>query len=110
MIALLIGNSTQPTSGDVSSSIVTTPAAEPTPADDPEEDNSPLLLNITLSWEIPATREDGSALPLNEIGGYEITYLLDGQLQHFSINDAQTNLDHTDPISQHQLHILYLYL
>ncbi|MGB2272653.1 MAG: hypothetical protein ACPH15_06505, partial [Pseudomonadales bacterium] len=30
--------------------------------------------DISLNWQIPLSREDGSALPLNAIAGYEISY------------------------------------
>lgn len=32
----------------------------------------------TLSWQIPTTRVDGSALPVGEIDGYVVDYVLDG--------------------------------
>lgn len=34
--------------------------------------------SIRLSWNAPTVRVDGSALPINEIGGYEITYINSG--------------------------------
>lgn len=30
--------------------------------------------DLTLAWAIPTSREDGSALPLGDIAGYEISY------------------------------------
>lgn len=34
--------------------------------------------SVSYSWGIPTTRVDGSALPVAQIAGYEITYTVDG--------------------------------
>jgi hypothetical protein len=38
----------------------------------------PLSFKIKLNWTAPSTRADGSALPLSEISGYRVYYLLEG--------------------------------
>jgi hypothetical protein len=46
-----------------------------------EPNNNPgqtTSFNITLSWAPPSTREDGTALTLSELSGYEVYYYLDG--------------------------------
>lgn len=50
-------------------SVTYTPDAAPPDVTDPDE---PVGQSVTLSWEIPTEREDGSALPLEEIEGYVI--------------------------------------
>jgi hypothetical protein len=54
-----------------------------------EETSVPL---ISLSWSIPATREDGSYLPVYEIGGYEVRYSKDEgtDVTVIRIDDPQT--------------------
>ena len=48
--------------------------------------------DISLSWQIPLSREDGSALPINAIAGYEITYINSRQQSTvITLNDAATN-------------------
>lgn len=34
--------------------------------------------SVVLDWNIPTERENGEALPVEEIGGYEIRYSVDG--------------------------------
>jgi predicted enzyme related to lactoylglutathione lyase len=36
------------------------------------------VFSADLSWTIPATRENGQALALSELAGYEIYYVVDG--------------------------------
>lgn len=52
------------------------PAPEPTPEPIPEPEPTPV--EITLSWNMPTTRENGDALLASEIAGYEIYYFLEG--------------------------------
>ena len=48
--------------------------------------------DITLSWQIPLSREDGSALPISAIAGYEISYENSrNQTTVITINDAEAN-------------------
>ena len=48
--------------------------------------------DITLSWQIPLSREDGSALPISAIAGYEISYENSRQqVTVITINDAEIN-------------------
>lgn len=42
----------------------------PTPA--------PATFSLNLSWSIPSARENGQALALSELAGYEIYYVVDG--------------------------------
>ena len=58
-----------PTSGGGSGN----PPVEPTP--NPGETTE---FTIKLSWTPPSTREDGAALSLSELSGYEIYYYMDG--------------------------------
>lgn len=45
--------------------------AENVNTSDPQTDAS---FDATVSWDIPTERENGEALPLSEIGGYEIAF------------------------------------
>ncbi len=56
----------------------------PTPPPEPE----PTTFSLTLNWNAPTQREDGSALAMTEIGGYEIYYFLQGTPQ-----DQGTSID-----------------
>jgi hypothetical protein len=57
-----------------------TPTPEPTPEPirDPELTPTPVEKDVTVSWIIPDSREDGSDLQLYEIGGY-IIYITYGE-------------------------------
>jgi hypothetical protein len=43
----------------------------------PEQSTNPP--NVTLSWQTPSTRNDGSPLSISDIAGYEVYYLAEGQ-------------------------------
>lgn len=48
--------------------------------------------DISLNWQIPLSREDGSALPISAIAGYEISYENSRQqVTVITINDAEIN-------------------
>lgn len=48
--------------------------------------------DISLNWQIPLSREDGSALPINAIAGYEINYTNSRhQSTVITLNDAASN-------------------
>jgi hypothetical protein len=48
--------------------------------------------DISLNWQIPLSREDGSALPLDAIAGYEISYENSRQqITVITLNDPETN-------------------
>jgi hypothetical protein len=64
-----------------------TPAPAPTPSAESQTQS------ITLSWNIPSTRENNLPLQLSEISAYQIYYFLDGSDQ----NDGQT-VTINDPI------------
>lgn len=57
--------------------------ADPTPADDVPEspDPEPVTRAIELQWDAPFEREDGSALSMDDIGGYEISFRREGATQ-----------------------------
>ncbi len=93
IIALLSGCSGGGSSGssdtDSSSSINNSTVSASTSAEVPVRQAA----NVVLSWPIPAKREDGSALPLASISGYEITYQGSvTQLHIINIQDPQTTL------------------
>lgn len=48
--------------------------AAPSPGPENTAGDNGEVFSATLSWDIPTERENGSALPLSEIGGYEIVY------------------------------------
>mgnify|MGYP002150920393 CR=1 FL=1 len=50
------------------------PVVEPVVVAEPVVSASPNLFNISLSWSVPAQREDGSALSLTDIQKYNIYY------------------------------------
>lgn len=60
----------------------------PPPETDPVIDTPPV---ISLSWTIPAEREDGTYLPVYEIAGYEVRYSRDqsSDVTVIRIDDAQ---------------------
>lgn len=63
-----------------------TPAPKPAPA--PKPVVKPVTKAITLRWNIPTVREDGSALKLSDIAGYEIYYTTDaGQERTFDVSN-----------------------
>ena len=39
----------------------------------------PTTFNVSLSWTIPSTRENGSPLVLSELSGYEVYYSVENQ-------------------------------
>ena len=48
--------------------------------------------DISLNWQIPLSREDGSALPLDAIAGYDISYENSRQqITVITLNDPETN-------------------
>ena len=48
--------------------------------------------DISLSWQIPLSREDGSALPMSAIAGYEISYENSRQQSTvITLNNAESN-------------------
>ncbi len=53
---------------------------------------TPVVPMVSLSWSIPATREDGTYLPVYEIGGYEVRYSKNQEtdVTVIRINDPQT--------------------
>lgn len=54
------------------------PTPTPVPAPTPVPTPTPTTYNLSVKWTIPATRENGQALTLSELSGYEIYYVLDG--------------------------------
>jgi len=47
--------------------------------------------SIRIGWTATTSRADGSALPVNEIGGYEITYINSGNnFRSLSMLDSQS--------------------
>ncbi|HUH36779.1 MAG TPA: hypothetical protein VL027_02425 [Spongiibacteraceae bacterium] len=56
------------------------PAKPPKPTTPPPPPPPPAFtpVTISLSWQIPTTREDGSTLSMAELGGYQIVYYRDG--------------------------------
>ena len=69
------------------------PQPEPAPEPQPEPEPAPAVHSVSLSWDIPDSRENGSSLEVYEIGGYEIQYKLtdDSSYTSIIINDAQTD-------------------
>ena len=69
-------------------STATEPEPEPEPEPQPEPDPTDTI-DVTLYWNTPQERENGETLDVNEIGGYEIRYRLDGgEYQSITINDG----------------------
>jgi len=60
--------------GSVASLVALVEVSEVVVQPDPQPDPEPVIASIDLSWDIPTEREDGSALALHEINGYEIRY------------------------------------
>lgn len=79
------GTTSEPGDDQVQSGENETPAPAPDPL--PTE-TTPI---ISLSWTIPAAREDGSYLPVYEIAGYEVRYSKDQgtDVTVIRINDPQ---------------------
>ena len=58
---------------------------------------SALADDLTISWDSPTTREDGSALPLEEIDSYTLSHSIDDVAQplittdqnSYTLNDVQ---------------------
>lgn len=63
-------NSTTPVTPSTGSGTTTTPSTPTTP--------TATAHTVQLSWTIPSTRENGSALALSELSGYEIYYYQEG--------------------------------
>ena len=64
------------------------PKNEPEPAPTAEFASA----DISLSWQIPLSREDGSALPMSAIAGYEISYENSRQQSTvITLNNAESN-------------------
>ena len=64
------------------------PKNEPEPAPTAEFASA----DISLSWQIPLSREDGSALPMSAIAGYEINYENSRQQSTvITLNNAESN-------------------
>ncbi|MBT5292811.1 MAG: fibronectin type III domain-containing protein [Cellvibrionales bacterium] len=74
-------------------------ASDPTTESDtnePEPETAPTAefasADISLSWQIPLSREDGSALPMSAIAGYEINYENSRQQSTvITLNNAESN-------------------
>ncbi len=71
-------DSTSQSANNNSSQSETFPAPQEPP---PDQEPATKTIDITLSWNIPTQREDGSGLDLTEIGGYEIYYFLEGSTE-----------------------------
>ena len=75
----------------------TVAAKEPDPIAEPDTDEpAPTAeftsADISLSWQIPLSREDGSALPMSAIAGYEISYENSHQQTTvITLNNAESN-------------------
>ena len=75
----------------------TAAAKEPDPIAEPDTDEpAPTAeftsADISLSWQIPLSREDGSALPMSAIAGYEISYENSRQQSTvITLNNAESN-------------------
>lgn len=75
----------------------TVAAKEPDPIAEPDTDEpAPTAeftsADISLSWQIPLSREDGSALPMSAIAGYEISYENSRQQSTvITLNNAESN-------------------
>jgi len=51
------------------------PVATVEPLPEPTPTAAPTLVDLTISWDHPIAREDGSALPASEIDSYYIAYM-----------------------------------
>ena len=75
----------------------TVAAKEPDPIAEPDTDEPAptaefAAADISLSWQIPLSREDGSALPMSAIAGYEISYENSRQQSTvITLNNAESN-------------------
>jgi len=77
----------------------TVAAKEPDPIAEPDTDEQEpaptaefASADISLSWQIPLSREDGSALPMSAIAGYEISYENSRQQSTvITLNNAEGN-------------------
>lgn len=68
------------------------PDPAPNPAPDPNPEPDPVNYSANLSWDIPASRQNGDPLEVYEISGYHIHYRLTSDSEYTSIlvNDPQT--------------------
>lgn len=69
-------------------------ASQSNPADDTEPAATAEFTSadISLSWQAPLSREDGSALPITAIAGYEISYENSRQeTTVITLNNAESN-------------------
>lgn len=88
------------TSGDAPNTSSNTTGDTPTTAPSPQEPASSSA--VSLTWDIPAVREDGSYLAVYEIDGYELRYSKDNSNTEtvVRIADAQTTdwvLENAEP-------------
>lgn len=51
----------------------------------------PTIPDITLTWDAPTQREDGSDLPLSEIDGYKLYHSVDGGTEEITNVPSSTN-------------------
>lgn len=66
-------------------------ATQPSPATTPPASGDYEAKNLQLSWLAPSQRTDGSTLPMNAIGGYEITYInTDNQQFNITLDNPDT--------------------
>ena len=67
-------------------------ASDPTNEPEPSPTAEFASADISLSWQIPLSREDGSALPMSAIAGYEISYENSRQQSTvITLNNAESN-------------------
>src|SRR5690606_1797860 len=69
-----------------------TPAPSPAPAPTPAPTPVPLTYSARLSWEIPSTRADGSALSASALSGYEIYYTTDKTSGTYVVSGGTTSV------------------
>jgi hypothetical protein len=71
------GGSTQTSSGSGNQGTTPTTPVTPPPTSTPQPGTG-TAHTLQLSWSIPTTRENGSALAINELSGYQIYYYPEG--------------------------------
>lgn len=77
------GSSNSGTSGSGSGSPSSSPSSVPSTGSGggtstPQTTPSTSTYRVQLNWTAPGTRTDGSPLPLSELSGYRVYYLLEG--------------------------------
>lgn len=69
--------------------------AKPVVDPEPTTPTQPIPSDPVLSWSPPATRADGTALPVSELGGYEILYGASAAEMTNKISVAKDKTSHT---------------